>query len=186
MTQESNAELHSLFKADQSERENHPPFGSPEYDALRRRDAARRERVQHIVAVGQAHAPEDFYFAALVLHHGGSQDQIGQAHTLARQSAEMGYRPARWLSAATLDRWLMVQGKPQKYGTQIVPDSKRRRVWPVDPATTDAERAALDVRPLAAQHQRARELTRTEPMPDMTRAPEWLKLALAQGLLVDG
>jgi glycine oxidase len=36
----------------------------------------------------------------------------------------------------------MYQGKPQKYGTQFVPDGKRWRLWDVDPTTTDAERVA--------------------------------------------
>ncbi|RMF03616.1 MAG: hypothetical protein D6768_05450 [Chloroflexi bacterium] len=180
-----NPELRELFEADQAERKNHPPFGTPEYESLRRRDAARREQVRQIIAAGQAVAPEDFYFAALVLHHGGTLDEVWQAHTLAQKSADRGYRPARWLTAATLDRWLMMQGKPQKYGTQIVPDGRRQRVWPVDPATTDAERAALDVRPLALQHRRAAELSRTEPMPDMSRAPVWLTQAIARGLLPD-
>jgi hypothetical protein len=37
----------------------------------------------------------------------------------------------------------MYSGKPQKYGTNSVPDGKRFRVWDVDPATTD-EAQALD------------------------------------------
>lgn len=185
LVSEPNPELRNLFEVDQAERKNHPPFGSPKYEALRRRDAARRERVRQIIDGGQVVAPEDFYFAALVLHHGGLPDEVWQAHTLARKSAALAYRPARWLTAATLDRWLMMHGKPQKYGTQIVPDGRRQRVWPVDPATTDAERAVLDVRPLALQRRRAAELSRTEPMPDMSRAPAWLKQAIAQGLLPD-
>ncbi len=173
-----NAELQQLFQADQNARKNHPSFGTPEYDAFCTRDAQRRQRVTEIIAAGEAHAPEDFYYAALVLHHGGDTDEIRRAHTLAQQAAEMSYQPARWLTAATLDRWLMVQGKPQKYGTQIVPDGGRYRVWDVEPATRDSERAQWDVRPLEQQIRRAATLSKTEPIPPMDRAPAWLKAAI--------
>lgn len=172
-------ELLALFRADQLERKNPPPVDTPAYRLLRRRDEQRRQRVRDIVAAaGPALSAENLYFAALVLHHGGNIDEVQQAHQLAQESAGMGHRPARWLTAATLDRWLMMQGQPQKYGTQIVPDGHRFRVWEVDPATTDAERANWDVRSLARQQQRAAEMTQTDPQPDMARAPDWLKAAL--------
>jgi len=178
MSKPLNAELLTLFTADQQERKNHPPYNTPEYWALRERDEQRRGRVVEIIAAGDMKSAEDYYYGAMVLHHGGNVDQVWQAYTLARQSAKMGYRPARWLTAATYDRWLMYQSKPQKYGTQIVPDGKRHRVWDVDPTTSDEERAEWDVRPLHLQLVHANELTRTEPMPSMDRAPEWLKAAI--------
>lgn len=178
MNKQENNELLMLFTADQQERMNHPPYDTPEYWALRERDEERRQRVIEIVDAGDMQSAEDYYYGAMVLHHGGDVDEVLQAYTLAKQSAEMGYRPARWLTAATYDRWLMYQGKPQKYGTQIVPDGKRHRVWDVDSATTDAERAEWDVRPLHVQHAHADEISRTEPVPSMDRAPEWLKAAM--------
>ncbi len=178
MSANANPELLQLFRADQAGREQHPAFDSPEYHALFAADARRRQRVLEIVDAGQAITPPDYYYAALVLHHGGNLPEVWRAHTLANAAAAQGYRPARWLTAASLDRWLMMQGRPQKYGTQIVPDGERQRVWDVDPATTDAERAAWDVRPLSRQHTRAAELTRTQPMPPMERAPDWLKAAI--------
>lgn len=178
MAPDFNPELFQLFKADQADRDRHPAFDSPEYHTLRSRDALRRQRVKEIVAAGQAVTPRDYYYSALVLHHGGDLPDVWQAHTLAQTAAEMGYHPARWLTAATLDRWLMMQGRSQKYGTQIVPDGVRQRVWDVDPATTDDERAEWDVRPLSQQHARAAELSRSQSMPPMERAPEWLKAAI--------
>jgi hypothetical protein len=122
--------------------------------------------------------PEDYYQAAWILNHGESVAEIWQAHTLAKEAVTRGLRRARWLAAATYDRWLMYQGQPQKYGTQIVPDGTRQRVWDVEPATSDAERAEWDVPTLAEMERRAEELTRNEPMPPMDTAPEWLKDAL--------
>ncbi len=173
-----NRELEALFQADQGERANHPDVGTTEYLALRERDAARRKRLQEIVTSEGLEELDDYYNAAWVLNHGETVEEIWQAHTLAEKAAELGLRRARWLAAATYDRWLMYQGKPQKYGTQIVPDGKRQRVWDVDPETSDAERAEWDVPSLAEMERRAEEVTRKEMMPPMDDAPQWLKDAL--------
>lgn len=172
------SELQHLFSADRDERADHPAYGTPEYRLLRARDAERRRRLQDIVESGGLKEPEDYYHAAWILNHGESLEEIWQAHLLAKEAVKLGSRQARWLAAATYDRWLMYQGKPQKYGTQIVPDGKRQRVWDVDPATSDAERAEQDVPTLAEMERRAEEVTRKEPMPPMDSAPEWLKAAL--------
>ena len=173
-----NSELQTLFRADQDERTNHPQVGTSEYSALRERDAERRKRLQMIIESEELTEAEDYYIAAWLLNHGEIVAEIWQAHTLAKKAAELGLRRARWLAAATFDRWLMYQGKPQKYGTQIVPDGKRQRVWDVDPTTSDAERAEWDVPLLEEMEKRAAEVTRTEEMPPMDDAPEWLKDAL--------
>lgn len=172
------SELKDLFRADQDERKHHPDYGTPEYWILRERDAERRRRLEAIIASGGLKEPEDHYYAAWILNHGESVEEIWQAHILAKKAAGEGFRRALWLAAATYDRWLMYQGRPQKYGTQIVPDGKRHRVWDVEPSTSDDERAAWDVPPLAEMERRAEELTHSEPMPPMETAPEWLKQAL--------
>ena len=172
------SELQELFRADQDERTNHPEYGTPEYWTLRERDAERRKRLQDIIESGGLEEPEDYYRGAWILNHGETLEEIWQAHILAKTAAESGSGHARWLAAATYDRWLMYQGKPQKYGTQIVPDGKRQRVWDVEPATSDTERAEWNVPPLAEMERRAEGVTRNQPMPPMETAPEWLKDAL--------
>jgi len=172
------SELQGLFRADQDERVNHPAYGTPDYWLLRERDAERRKRLQVIIDSGGLKEPEDYYHAAWILNHGERAEEIWQAHILAKEAAELGLRRARWLAAATYDRWLMYQGKQQKYGTQIVPDGKRQRVWDIEPATSDAERAQWDVPSLAEMKRRAEEVTRNEPMPPMDTAPDWLRDAL--------
>ncbi|NIR48489.1 hypothetical protein GWO43_20385 [candidate division KSB1 bacterium] len=173
-----NEVIQALFEVDQQERKEHPVYGSPEYWRLRERDAQRRRQLLEIIENNGLSAPEDYYHAAMVFQHGETVVEIQLAHTLAKHGAELGYRPARWLAAASLDRWLMYQGKPQKYGTQVVPDGKKQRVWDVDPTTTDRDRAKWDVPPLAEMHQRAEQVTKTEPMPPMDHVPWWLKEAI--------
>ena len=147
-----NEELRALYEQDQEDRRS----GRPWPETLER-DRARRRRVRELLAAGAGAEgevpghPEDCYRAAMILQHGEALEDCWRAHELATRAAEMGVGRARWLAAATYDRWLMRQGRPQKYGTQ----SHRRgddapwELWPVDPETTDAERAAWEVRPLA-------------------------------------
>jgi len=175
-----NQELQTLLRADQDERINHPEVSTPEYLALRRRDSERRKRLQEIVATEGLEELDDYYNAAWILNHGETVEEIWQAHVLAKKAAELGLRRARWLAAATYDRWLMYQGKPQKYGTQIVPDGKRQRVWDVDPTTSETERAQWDVPSLEEMERRAEEVTCKEVMPPMEDAPQWLKNALVR------
>lgn len=177
------AELAALFAADGAEHGAVPPVGTPEYAALRTRD--RERRTQALVVLDRLRAsgapvPEALYYTAWLLNHGEESGEARLAHDLAREAAERGYAPARWLTAAAYDRWCMYEGRPQKYGTQFVPDGVRYRLWDVEPATTDAERAAWDVPPLAQQLQRAEAMTRTNPQPPLDGAPAWLTDAVAR------
>jgi len=173
-----NERIVELFRADQAERIHHPVCGTAAYRALRERDALRRKEVLGIMATSGIDDGENMFQAAMILQHGDEAEEVWQAHRLARAAADAGHRPGRWLAAASLDRWLMYQGKPQKFGTNIVPDGRRQRLWDVDPGTTDEERAQWDVPRLAEMVRRAEELTRSEPMPPMDAAPRWLTEAI--------
>jgi TPR repeat protein len=130
-------------------------------------------------AAGLIQTAQDYYHAACIFQHGDEPEDAWQAYELALEAARQGHRPARWLAAAAHDRWLMYQGKPQKYGTQYVSDGKRQRLWDVEPATTDAERAEWDVAPLVDQLRKAEEATRDHPpIPVGDDAPQWLRDAI--------
>lgn len=180
-----NRELASLYNADKQERTNQPKANTPAYKAMRARDLERRLRVMELVATNQLDTPEDYYHAAHIMNHGDTPADAKNAHTLALRASELGYRQARWLAAASYDRWQMYQGKPQKYGTNYVYDGKNDRLWAVDPNTTDKERAEWDVPPLAEQLRKAEEANRHKvPLSEdelkafELNAPEWLKRAL--------
>jgi hypothetical protein len=79
------------------------------------------------------------------------------------RAKDLGFTKAKWLVAATYDRWLMHAGEPQKYGTQYRTEGEQWILWPVDPDTTDEERAVLNVSPLAVAQQRAEEMNRRSP-----------------------
>lgn len=147
-------ELRAMAKADQDCR---MAGGS-----CAKEDEIRQRRVLTLLAEGKVNEPEAKECAALILQHSGltlcdgryqaiSLDNFQLAHLLAKAAAEQGRRSARWLAAASLDRYLVFSGMPQKYGTQTVFDPALQRlvVPPVDPRTTDAERAEWGVEPLA-------------------------------------
>lgn len=180
-----NEELTALYKADKQERIDQPKTNTPEYKAMRVRDLQRRERVMAMAAANRLQTAEDYYHAAHIMNHGDTIDDARDAHLFALRASELGHRPARWLAAASYDRWQMYQGKPQKYGTNYVYDGREDRLWDVDPTTTDEERASWDVPPLAEQIRKAQEANRYKiPMSEEERrefeanAPDWLKLAL--------
>ncbi|PQA54998.1 hypothetical protein [Siphonobacter curvatus] len=172
--------LRTLFEADQNERIHHPEVGTPAYETLRTRDRERRKQVQTLINEGQVTTAQDYYHAALIFQHGDTIDEIWSAHQLALKSVELGNPAGKWLAAAALDRWHMYQGQAQKYGTQLVPDGVRYRLWDIDPSTTDEERAQWNVPSLAEMERRAIQLTSENKgkMPPMDQAPEWLKQAV--------
>ena len=132
-------------------------------------DEARVRRVLELLAAGEILTAEDKFLAAVVLQHtprtwcegrltSQGTDNYLLAHFLAREAFENGHERAGWLSAAAIDRYLVSSGKPQKYGTQrsLNPETGKMELDPIDPATTDEERAALGVPPLEEIPKRGR------------------------------
>lgn len=150
--------------------------GEPAYVALRDRDRSRREAAMLLLADGWPDDADALYAAAWVLNHGDLSEEAALGSRLAARAADLGRPGARWLAAAALDRSLMYAEQPQKFGTNIVPDGVGWRLWDVDPATTDAERVANDVPPLAEMQARAAAIT--TPQPDLAGAPESLRRAM--------
>ena len=59
------------------------------------------------------------------------------------------------LKVFEFDRLRLLAGAPQKFGTQWRARDGGRELWPVDPATTDSERAKWGLPPLAELRRRA-------------------------------
>lgn len=121
-----NPHLEKLFREDQKDRET--VYETAEAVAeLKSRDRARRKRVYVMMDLGEVRAKNDLYHAAVVLHHGEEPADFLTGHRFATMAALMGHRAARFLLAATLDRFLMSAGLPQLYGTQFdySPGSRR-------------------------------------------------------------
>ena len=158
-----NEELHSLYVQDQADRKEAMTFNREQMQELGRRDSVRRQRVEELLASGALQTPEDYFHAAMIFQHGGALEYYWQAYELAKKGAELGHTTCRWLTAAAYDRWLLHQGKPQKYGTQYVNREGRWILYDVDPETTDAQRAELNVPSLAQALQKADRMNQTNP-----------------------
>ena len=72
-----------------------------------------------MMSQGEVQTAKDLYHAGIIMLHGDSPPDFLTAHRLAVISAVMGLRQARWLAAASLDRYLMTVGQAQIYGTQF-------------------------------------------------------------------
>ena len=93
---------------------------------------------------------QDYHCAALILQHGETTVDYKKAHEFAAKAVNLGDESAKWLYAATIDRWLLSQEKLQLYGTQFkILENGDVELYPVDPKVTDEERAEWDVPPLA-------------------------------------
>lgn len=88
------------------------------------------------------------HYLAYLLQHGETTEDYKRAHEYAKKAVNMGSNVSKWLYAATLDRWLVSQGKHQKYGTQFEKVDGEWKMLPVDGTVTDEERALYYVPPL--------------------------------------
>lgn len=145
-----NSELSQMYKADQSEREG----ANVDWTALYYHDIERRVRLHTLLAEGKVQTATDYLHAAMIYQHGQTPDDYLLAHVLAVTAISKGSRDARWLSAATMDRYLRSIWQPQVYGTQFSRSSDKEP-WSHESLNehllSDTMRSALCVVPLAKQ-----------------------------------
>jgi hypothetical protein len=124
-------------------------------------DKQHRAIVMTLLANGQIKTSTDKFNASLILQHTAltfcngklasiSPENYFLAYQLAKSAFESGDKSSRYMTAATYDRYSLYTEGYQKYGTQRVPDEVTgEEVWaPIDPKTTDEERAKYSVPPL--------------------------------------
>ena len=81
---------------------------------------------------------------------GDDLEDLKLSEQLALQSAEQGVQLGRRVAAEAIDKQLVRNRLPQRYGTQYewVVALRAWRLFPIDPATTDADRRTMGVPPL--------------------------------------
>jgi len=137
--------LRILFQADQASRQ----VESPDWDALLIEDRQRRVEILGYLQQGKVNDPESLYYTAFIFQHGNCSDHYQLANQVAERALKAGYERARWIYAASLDRYLRSIGEPQKYGTQYIVRANKWELQPFDPTTTDEERRDYNVPALA-------------------------------------
>jgi hypothetical protein len=126
--------------------------GKREYDpGLAQRHADRAAAVREMVEAGDVKKGIDQFHAAVLLVESDDLENLKLSEQLALQSADQGIELGRRVAAEAIDKQLVRKHLPQRYGTQYewVVALRAWRLFPIDPATTDADRRAMGVPPLA-------------------------------------
>jgi hypothetical protein len=148
-------ELARIYEEDQGDRM--PRGGKPiDWRVVGPRDRKREARVRELYEAGSLRTGKDFYRAAMVLQHASRPEDYLLAHEFCLAALAKGDQDARWLAAATEDRYLMNVGRPQRFGTQYRSDGPDRpvRLYEIGPGVTDALRRELGVPSLAEARER--------------------------------
>lgn len=115
-------------------------------------DAARHAKAKELLAQGRIESGREYFFMALLFQHSGDPDELMLAHVLAITAASKGFSHAKWMAAATMDRYLQTIHQPQIFGTQFKLTAGQ---WTMEPysrnAISDALRAEWCVISLADQ-----------------------------------
>jgi len=145
-----NPELARMMDEDQADRTPDDPK-SIDWKIVGPRDAARLKRVKELYAQNQLKPGRDYYHAAMILQHGDVPDDFLLAHELCVAAISKGDARAKWLAAASEDRFLMNIGRPQRFATQFRCDGPNCEfhLYKLDETVTDELRKALDVPSLA-------------------------------------
>ena len=109
--------------------------------------AERADEARRIAKSGELKSGRDHLRAAVLLAESKSPADWMLAAELGRQAMELGEPLGLRVAAEAIDKDLVHQGLPQRFGTQFTWDEARAtwRLHPIDPAMTDAERAAMSV-----------------------------------------
>lgn len=143
------ASLAKIYKEDQADRLD----SSLSHKVIIKRDSERRELVREILKSEKVFSAKGLYVASMIFHHSGDLSDLKLARKLAKLSSGLDYKKALWLFAAITDRILMLEKKPQKFGTQFVKKNAKApwKLYPVNKRTTDKQRAEYNVPPLQTQ-----------------------------------
>lgn len=147
----TNAEMTSIFDADQKDRANSPI----DWKIVAPADRLRQARTRALLDSGALHSGTDYEHAAFVFQHGAGPEDFLMAHILATVAVARGNPAATWIAAATLDRYLQNIGRPQIFGTQF--STKAGNQASQEPFARmllpDALRQAMKVPPLSEQEE---------------------------------
>jgi hypothetical protein len=150
---EDNKELAQLYREDQDDRKP----ADIDWSAVQPRDRKREARVKELYTEDRLRTGADYYHAAMILQHAPTPEDYLLAHELCIVAIGKGEERAKWLAAASEDRFLMMIGRPQRFGTQYRADGPDgpMQLYKVGPGVTDELRRAFAVPSLKEAKARA-------------------------------
>lgn len=147
-----NPRLLVLYQEDQDDRHGFPNT-KRSYKEINERDEARRQEILTLLAQGKVRTAQDYFYSAVIFHHGQTNDHYRTASSLAWIAATLDPKPDYlYFAASTWDRMMLKREQPQWYGVQETrdKDGKRMGFYPInDTAVTDDERVRFQVKPRA-------------------------------------
>lgn len=153
---EVSEELTRLFTEDQADRKTNPI----DWESVGPRDRARLARVKQLYHGQKLRSGTDYFHAALILQHSGEANDHLLAHEFCVVAVGNGVEEAKWLAAASEDRFLQNIGRLQRFGTQYQVDGPTG-LWSlqeVSPDVEDSLRSALNVPSLLSARVYAEEI----------------------------
>ena len=152
--EQTSKRIKQLFKADQADRQGDmSKLGQNDIEKLIAQDLNRQQETLEYILKDRLRTDTDFLGAGFIFQHGNCSDSYLLAHQLAGYAIALSESTvsrgeqkeiSRWLYAATFDRYLRSQNKPQKFGTQYI-TTDCAALQEFDPTTRDEERAHYGV-----------------------------------------
>lgn len=125
-------ELERLFKEDQKHTGKWRKYTKGQYQKI-------NKELQN--KINGVKTGRDYFIAAIIFQHGFTISSSKKALKYSKLAVKKGYAKGKWLIASATDRLLQLQGKPQKFGTQVVNMyAKELKLYKLNPKTTDKER----------------------------------------------
>jgi hypothetical protein len=147
-----NPRLVVLYQEDQDDRHGFPNT-KRSYKEINVRDEARRQEILAMLAQGKVRTAQDYFYSAVIFHHGQTNDHYRTATSLAWIAATLDPKPEYlYFTASTWDRMMLKRDQPQWYGVQEKRDENFKRIgfYPInDTAVTDEERVRFQIKPRA-------------------------------------
>jgi hypothetical protein len=154
-----NEELNRLYTEDQADRQ---PKNAKAIDwkLVGPRDEQRLKRVHEIYQQNGMSTGADYYHLAMVLQHSHVPEDFLLAHELCVVAIGKGHEQAKWLAAASEDRFLMNINRPQRFGTQYRADKMNEpfKLYKMGDGVTDELRKAFNTPTLAKAKEREAEM----------------------------
>ena len=91
-----------------------------DWEAISHRDQQRQARARELLREGQVQTGRGFHYVALLFQHSATVDDLALAHILAVTALIQGDGGAKWLAAATFDRYRQNEKEGQVFGTQFM------------------------------------------------------------------
>ena len=136
----NNKELLTLYNKDQRNLKNWLSKNLSSEDFLDINKKMRR-KVSSLINSRQLNSGKEYFYAGIIFQHGFNSYSSKLAEKYARKAVNMGYKKGKWLIAASIDRRLQLEGKPQKFGTQAENMfAKKLKMYRLDGSVSDEER----------------------------------------------